>query len=101
MEKKHAFQVWDVRLAPTFAPLAPFALIDSFQIEFTTAGLLQRKEIADATLTGMTITMGQAFRSFMNASGKTAASAAAATPAPPHAAGKKSARNQAMEVART
>ena len=38
LEKKHAFQIWDVRLAPDFAPLAPFASIDSLQIEFTPAG---------------------------------------------------------------
>ena len=81
VEKKHAFQIWDVRLAPAFAPLAPFASIDSLQIEFTPAGLLQRKEIAAATLTGMTITMGQTFRSFMNAGSKTTASAAPPAPA--------------------
>ena len=48
-------------------------------------GLLQRKEITGATLTGMNVTMGQAFRSFMNAGGKTTSSVAA-TPAPPVAA---------------
>ena len=54
--------------------------IDSLQIEFTPAGLLQRKEIAAATLTGMTITMGQTFRSFMNAGSKTTASCGDADP---------------------
>lgn len=79
LDKKHAFQVWDVRFAPSFAPAAPFAFVDSLQIEFTPADLLQRKEITAATLTGMTITMGQTFRSFMSAGNKTNA---AATPAP-------------------
>jgi hypothetical protein len=73
-DKKHTVQIWDLRLAPTFAPLAQFVSVDSLQIEFTPADLLQRKEIAAATLTGMTITMGQTFRSFMNAESKTTAS---------------------------
>jgi hypothetical protein len=79
LDKKHTVQLWDLRLAPAFAPLAPFASVDSLQVEFTPADLLQRKEIAAATLTGMTITMGQTFRSFMNA-GSTA-TASGATPA--------------------
>src|ERR1044071_3072213 len=86
LEKKHTFQIWDVRLAPAFAPLAPFASIESLQLEFTPADLLQRREIAAATLTGMTITMGQTFRSFMNSGNKitaTAATAPATTPATP------------------
>jgi hypothetical protein len=74
LEKKHTVQLWDLRLASTFAPLAQFASVDSLQIEFTPADLLQRKEIAGATLTGMTITMGQTFRSFMNAGGTTTSS---------------------------
>jgi hypothetical protein len=89
LEKKHTVQLWDLRLAPTFAPLAQFASVDSLQIEFKPADLLQRNEIAGATLTGMTITMGQTFRSFMNAgstttsSGITPASAPVTTKAPP------------------
>jgi hypothetical protein len=89
LEKKHTVQLWDLRLAPAFAPLAQFASVDSLQIDFTPADLLQRKEIAAATLTGMTITMGQTFRSFMNAGGTTPASgvtpaaSAATTKAPP------------------
>jgi hypothetical protein len=79
LEKKHTVQLWDLRLAPTFAPLEQFASVDSLQIEFTPADLLQRKEIAAATLTGMTITMGQTFRSFMNAGSTTTSSGA--TPA--------------------
>ena len=93
LEKKHALQLWDVRLAPAFASLAQLASIDSLQLEFTPAGLLQRKEIGAATLTGMTITMGQAFRSFMNAGSKTttnAATPAAATAAPAPPAAKAS-----------
>lgn len=81
LDKRHAFQVWDIRLAPSFAPVAPFALVDSLQIEFTPTDLLQRKEIAAATVTGMTITMGQTFRSFMNAGSKTSG-VATSTPAP-------------------
>lgn len=73
LEKKHTVQLWDLRLAPRFAPLAQFVSVDSLQIEFTPADLLQRKEIAAATLTGMTITMGQTFRSFMNAGSTTTA----------------------------
>ena len=65
-EKKHALQLWDIRLAPGFAPLTPFAYVDSLQIEFTPEGVLHRNEIAGATLTGLTITMGQTFRSFVN-----------------------------------
>ena len=87
LEKKHTAQLWDLRLAPTFAPLAQFVSVDSLQIDFTPADLFQRHEIASATLTGMTITMGQTFRSFMNAESKTTAStappAAATTKAPP------------------
>lgn len=79
LEKKHTAQLWDLRLAPAFAPLAQFASVDSLQIEFTPADLLQRHEIAAATFTGMTITMGQTFRSFMSAGGTTTASGA--TPA--------------------
>lgn len=73
--KKHALQLWDIRLAPPFAPLAPFAFMDSLQVDFTTADLLQRREITGATLTGMTITMGQTFRSFLNAGSKNAVGA--------------------------
>jgi hypothetical protein len=89
LEKKHTVQLWDLRLAPAFAPLSQFASVDSLQIEFTPADLLQRKEIAAATLTGMTITMGQTFRSFMNAGGTTTSSgttpavATATTKTPP------------------
>lgn len=87
LEKKHTVQLWDIRLAPAFAPLAQFASVDSLQVEFTPAGLLQRKEIATGTITGMTITMGQTFRSFINAGSTTTASgatsAAATTNAPP------------------
>ncbi|PYJ12202.1 MAG: hypothetical protein DMF06_00325 [Verrucomicrobia bacterium] len=79
LEKKHTVQFWDLRLAPTFAPLAQFATVDSLQVEFTPAGLLQRHEIDAATLTGITVTMGQTFRSFMNAGGTTTISGA--TPA--------------------
>jgi hypothetical protein len=77
LEKKHTVQLWDLRIAPAFAPLAQFATVDSLQVEFTPAGLLQRKEIDSATVTGMAITMGQTFRSFMNAGGTTTASGAA------------------------
>lgn len=87
LEKKHTVQFWDIRLAPAFAPLAQFASVDSLQVEFTPAGLLQRKEIATGTITGMTITMGQTFRSFMNAGSTTIASGtttgATTTNAPP------------------
>lgn len=79
LEKKHTVQLWDIRLAPAFVPLAQFASVDSLQVEFTPAGLLQRKEIATGTITGMTITMGQTFRSLMNAGSTTTASGA--TPA--------------------
>jgi hypothetical protein len=79
LEKKHTIQLWDIRLAPAFAPLAQFGSVDSLQVEFTPAGLLQRKEIAAGTITGMTITMGQTFRSFMNTGRTTTASGA--TPA--------------------
>jgi hypothetical protein len=85
VEKRHALQLWDVRLAPSFAPLSPFAYIDSLQLEFTTAGLLQRKEITGATLTGMTVTMGQTFRSYMNTGSGTTATATP-SPTPPTAA---------------
>ncbi len=74
LEKKHAIQLWDLRAAPTFAPLTQFATVDSLQVEFTPAGLLQRHEIDAATLTGMTITMGQTFRSLMNSGGPATAS---------------------------
>jgi hypothetical protein len=89
LEKKHTIQLWDLRLAPTFAPLAQFVSVDSLQIEFTPADLLQRKEIASATLTGMTITMGQAFRSFMNAENKSTASTATPLTATTKAASTK------------
>lgn len=79
-EKKHALQLWDIRLAPGFAPMAPFAFADSLQIDFTPAGLLQGKEIAGATLTGMTVTLGQTFRSFINSGNKTTVSATTTQP---------------------
>jgi hypothetical protein len=74
LEKKHTVQFWDIRLAPAFAPLAQFASIDSLQVEVTPAGLLQRKEIAAGTITGISMTMGQTFRSLMNARSTTTAS---------------------------
>lgn len=85
LEKKHTVQLWDIRLAPAFAPLAQFASVDSLQVEFTPAGLLQRKEIATGTITGMTITMGQTFRSFMNAGSTTTASGATPAATTPNA----------------
>jgi hypothetical protein len=64
--KKHAFQIWDVRLAPPFAPLAPFASIDSLQLEFRQPACFNGRDCRRHAH-WHDDTMGQTFRSFMNA----------------------------------
>lgn len=82
LEKTHDAQLWDVRIASSFAPLNPYLLIDSVQIDFTAGGLFARKELKALTVTGLDFQMDRKFRSFMAAvdqnTGKTVQPRAAA-----------------------
>lgn len=82
-EKTQTAQLWDVRCAAPQDPLHPFALLDSLQIDFSTAGL-GRKEIAKIETTGLWVSVGRQLRSLLpSASGNApggAGAIAAVTP---------------------
>jgi hypothetical protein len=69
-ELPHKLQLWDIRVAPSFAKVQPFLFAGSVQVDFTAGGLFVRNELAGVTITSLDFTMGQKFRSLLAASGR-------------------------------